>query len=99
MTRFKQMGGFDSYLFYTFLISDSTQKLIFTITTGKAILDIEEGKECLRAYTAIMASLQAYEDQHREEWALEIENTSAEKLKQPLLGRNSETSMIFVNFE
>ena len=46
-----------------------------------------------------MASLLAYENQHREEWALEIENTSAEKLKQPLLGRNHETSMIFVNFE
>jgi hypothetical protein len=66
---------------------------------GKALLDSEEGKECLRAYTAIMASLQAYENQHREEWALEIENTSAEKLKQPLLGRNPENSFIFVNFE
>ena len=53
----------------------------------------------MRAYTAIMASLQAYENQHREEWALEIENTSAEKLKQPLLGRNTETSMLYVNFE
>jgi len=62
-------------------------------------LDSEEGKECLRAYTAISASLQSYENQHREEWALEIENTSAEKLKLPLLGRNPETSMIFVNFE
>jgi hypothetical protein len=46
-----------------------------------------------------MASLQSYETQHREEWALEIENTSAEKLKQPLLGRNPENSYIFVNFE
>jgi hypothetical protein len=69
------------------------------VFAGKAILDSEEGKECLRAYTAIMASLQAYENQHREEWALEIEHTSADKLKQPLLGRNSETLFIFVNFE
>ena len=53
----------------------------------------------MRAYTAIMASLQAYENQHREEWALEIENTSAEKLKQPLLGLNTETYMLYVNFE
>ncbi len=67
--------------------------------TGKALLESEEGKECLRAYTAIMASLQAYENQHREEWALEIENTSAEKLKQPLLGRHNDTSFIYVNFE
>ena len=70
-----------------------------TSFAGKAILDSEEGKECLRAYTAIMASLQTYENQHREEWALEIENTSAEKLKQPLLGRSPDTSFIFVNFE
>jgi hypothetical protein len=53
----------------------------------------------MRAYTAIHSSLLAYEKQHLEEWANEIENTSTEKLKQPLLGRNGENSFIFVNFE
>jgi hypothetical protein len=33
------------------------------------IMNGEEGKECLRAYSAILASLQQYEQQHREEWA------------------------------
>ena len=66
---------------------------------GKTILDSEEGKECMRAYTAILASLQEYERQHREEWAHEIENTSAEKLKQSLLRRDPQTGFVFVNFD
>jgi hypothetical protein len=33
----------------------------------------EEGKECMRAYSAILASLQKYEETHREEWAHEID--------------------------
>jgi hypothetical protein len=80
------------------MILSRNEFLTYTPFTGKAILDSEEGKECLRAYTAIMASLQTYENQHREEWADDIENTSADKLKQPLLGRNPDNS-IFVNFE
>eukprot|EP00960_Hanusia_phi_P039486 753915-Hanusia_phi.AAC.17 len=66
---------------------------------NKSILDSEEGKECIRAYSAILNSLQEYERQHREEWALEIENTSAEKLKQSLLRRDPNTSWVYVNFD
>ena len=37
------------------------------------IMNGEEGKECMRAYSAILASLQKYEETHREEWAHEID--------------------------
>ena len=63
------------------------------------IMNGEEGKECLRAYSAILASLQQYEQTHREEWAHEIENTSAEKLNQCLLRKDKVSGFQYVNFD
>jgi dynein heavy chain len=63
------------------------------------IMGSEEGKECLRAYDAILKSLERYEQEHREAWAAEIDNTASEKLKQALLRKNESTGFMYVNFD
>ena len=63
------------------------------------VLDSEQGKECIRSFSVILASLKQYEQQHREEWAHEIDNTSAEKLKQSLLRKDAATGFAYVNFD
>jgi dynein heavy chain len=71
------------------------------MSTSAQIMSGEEGKECLRAYSAILASLQQFETAHRQEWEQEIENTSTEKLKQPLLRKDtvSPLGFVYVNFD
>ena len=66
---------------------------------SQQIMNGEEGKECLRAYSGILGQLQQYEQQHREEWAHEIDNTSAEKLKQSLLRKDAASGFMSVNFD
>ena len=57
---------------------------------GKTIIESEEGIEVMRAYEALITSLQEFEDKHVQEWCVEIGQTSDAKLKQHLLRRESE---------
>ena len=67
---------------------------------GKSVLESEEGKEIVRAHSAIMASLRDYETMHIDNWCFEQENTGIEKLKQNLLRRDEgEISYLRVNFD
>ena len=68
---------------------------------GKAVLESEEGKEIVRAHSAIMASLRDFEVQHVDNWCLEQESTGTEKLKQNLLRReeDAEHPYLRVNFD
>ena len=68
---------------------------------GKAVLESEEGKEIVRAHSAIMASLREFEVMHVDNWCLEQESTGTEKLKQNLLRReeDSEHPYLRVNFD
>jgi dynein heavy chain len=54
---------------------------------GKSIIESEEGIEVIRAYEALITSLQEYEDKHVQEWCMEQRLTSDAKLKQHLLRR------------
>jgi len=67
---------------------------------SKSVLETEEGKDAVRFYTAIMESLKEFELTQVSEWALEIENSSQEKLKQSLLRTDEDQSQyIRVNFD
>ena len=68
---------------------------------GKAVLESEEGKEVVRAHSAIMASLREFEVMHVDNWCLEQESTGTEKLKMNLLRREEggEHPFLRVNFD
>jgi dynein heavy chain len=68
---------------------------------GKAVLESEEGKEIVRAHSAIMASLREFEVMHVDNWCLEQESTGTEKLKQNLLRREEDVEHPYlrVNFD
>ncbi len=54
-------------------------------------LDREDAKEIEKMYSSITQQLSAYEQQKIEEWKVEINETSTEKLKLNLLARNVES--------
>eukprot|EP00961_Rhodomonas_salina_P114542 1541201-Rhodomonas_salina.2 len=77
---------------------------------GKAILDTEEGKECMRAYTAILVSSRPVILERLPSWTVtdsdgqrgtsaDVNGGSAEKLKQSLLRRDASTAFVYVNFD
>ena len=70
---------------------------------GTSILKSEEGQDVLRAYDAIIASMQRFEETNVEEWAKDLELTSQDKLKQSLLRKEdldeAESPFLRVNFD
>eukprot|EP00854_Cymbomonas_tetramitiformis_P002137 gene2137-2836_t len=65
---------------------------------SKMAMETDEAKEIVKNYNALIASLAAYETTTTEIWCGEIESTSDEKLKLPLLVRTPENA-IRVNFD
>jgi dynein heavy chain len=59
---------------------------------GKSVLESEEGKEVVRAYAAIMASLREFEVEHIDQWCMEQTSTGQDKLKMNLLRREEVSS-------
>ena len=58
-----------------------------------------EVSEIERLYSQLMSQLQAYEQGKINEWSVEIEHTSDEKLKQCLLKRDKDSRLLSVNFD
>eukprot|EP00899_Mesostigma_viride_P009330 jgi/Mesvir1/18399/Mv14277-RA.1 len=56
---------------------------------NKVVMETEEAKDVTKLYTSLMASLTDYERTNVEAWSREIEATSEDKLKQPLLTRDA----------
>ncbi|KAJ1469450.1 dynein heavy chain, N-terminal region 1-domain-containing protein [Baffinella frigidus] len=75
------------------------------ISMGKAVTESEEGKEAIRAYKAIVASMEDFEDKTYAEWSEELEHTSKDKLNEKLLRREEADptkageGMLRVNFD
>ena len=65
----------------------------------KTILDREEAKEVKKVQAAIVMSLLEFEAQKIEEWALDVEAASNEKLRLPLVQRAPKTRELTTNFD
>jgi len=66
---------------------------------NKSILDREEFKEVEKLYSSLRKSLKEYEETKISEWEREVETSSRDKLKQPLLRRDTDGVTLRVNFD
>ena len=63
------------------------------------VLDAEESRDVVKLHDSLVRLLKEYEEAAYKEWEGGVEATSAAKLKQPILVRNEETSLLSVNFD
>ncbi|RQM21208.1 hypothetical protein B5M09_003796 [Aphanomyces astaci] len=66
---------------------------------NRSVLEREDSKEVIKMYTNLVASLMEYETATVKTWAHSIEISSKSKLKLPLLRKDAETGLVFVNFD
>ena len=59
----------------------------------------EEMRELVRVQSALVQALAEYEQRALQEWSADIDSSSAAKLQQPLLRRDSNTGLLYVNFD
>ena len=67
-------------------------------TLGQGITDREEYKDIQKLYTNILKTIKDYEESKLLLWEKEVEESSQEKLKQPLLCKD-ENGLLKVNFD
>jgi len=68
-------------------------------TAGPGGVEREEVKEIVRVQRSILQQLHEYEQRQILEWSKEIDQSSQEKLRQPLLRRDRESRLLHVNFD
>ncbi|OQS01914.1 dynein heavy chain [Thraustotheca clavata] len=66
---------------------------------NRTVLEREDSKEVIKMFTNIVASLMEYQSASVKTWAHSIEISSKSKLKLPLLRRENDTGLVFVNFD
>ncbi|RHY34017.1 hypothetical protein DYB32_001198 [Aphanomyces invadans] len=66
---------------------------------NRSVLEREDSKEVIKMYTNLVASLMEYETATVKTWAHSIEISSKSKLKLPLLRKDAESGLVFVNFD
>ena len=79
-------------------VEDPMKRLL---TMGKMILDTESGRECEEAFKIVVKMLKEFENDHIQQWARDVANTSEAKLKLSLLRRDESSSLpiLHVNFD
>jgi len=68
-------------------------------TTGPGGVEREEVKEIERVQRSILQQLHDYEAKKILDWSKEIDQTSQDKLRQPLLRRDRDSRLLHVNFD
>ena len=63
------------------------------------VLELEESLEVIGQHDALLQALHDFETASYDAWARGVEETSAAKLRQPLLVRDAETKLLAVNFD
>ena len=63
------------------------------------VLEAEESQDVLTQHDALVATLVDFEEAAYAAWAANVEETSAAKLRQPLLVRDGATQLLSVNFD
>jgi dynein heavy chain len=66
---------------------------------GRTVMEREEAKDVVKAYTQLVASLAEFKHAKIEAWGQSIESSSQAQLKLPLLRRDAETRTLYVNFD
>lgn len=66
---------------------------------NRAVMEREEAKDLVKAYTQLVASLEEFKHAKIEAWGQSIESSSQAQLKLPLLRREAETHTLHVNFD
>ena len=67
--------------------------------TMKGLLESEEAKEVLKAHASLLQMLKEFVNDQHTAWAKGVDDVSEAKLKQPLLRREADTSLLAVNFD
>ncbi|OQS01624.1 dynein heavy chain [Achlya hypogyna] len=66
---------------------------------NRAVLEREDSKDVIKMFTTLVASLMEFEGATVKTWAHSIEISSKSKLKLPLLRRDADSGLVFVNFD
>ncbi|CAK4776251.1 unnamed protein product [Aphanomyces euteiches] len=66
---------------------------------NRSVLEREDSKEVIKMYTNLVASLMEFKAATVKTWAHSIEISSKSKLKLPLLRKDPDSGLVFVNFD